>query len=289
MTAQKVWLDYDQATLDRQYDQRSIVPDGDAYRAEDAKLSARVRAEIPCRLDVAYGPGADDRLDIFPAHKPGAPVLVFLHGGAWTRGTKSNESFLAPALVAAGAAVVCVEFTLCPGGTLDNMVDQCRRAVAWVHAHAAEMNGDAKRLVIAGHSSGSHLSAMLMVTDWAAFGLPAQPFRGYVISSGIYELEPVRLSYRNTYLNLDDGAVARLSPIRHLKPGLPPVRLFFGGPELAEFRRQGADFAQALQALGVDCRTQDLPGLNHFQMGRMLADTDGAVFAAAVELLGLAV
>ena len=288
MTAVKVWLDYDQATLDKQYDQRSVVPDGDDYKAGDAAASEKARAMTPCRLGIPYGEGADERLDVFPAAAPGAPVLVFLHGGAWTRGKIANESFLAPALVAAGATVVMVEFTLCPAGTLDNMVDQCRRALAWVHEHAAEINGDAGRIVIAGHSSGSHLAAMMLVTDWAARGLPADLLKGCLITSGIYELTPVRLSYRNGYLNLDEAAVARLSPIANLTSGLPPVRLFFGGLELAEFRRQGTAFAEALSAAGTDCRTADLPGLNHFEMGRQMANTDGPVHRAALELLGLA-
>jgi len=287
MSAPKVWLDYDQAELDRQYDQRSIVPDGDDYKAGDAKASAVARAELTCRLDVSYGDGEDELIDLFPARRPGAPILVFLHGGAWTRGKKSNESFLAPGLVAAGAAVAMVEFTLCPKGSLDNMVRQCRRALAWVHAHARDLNGDAGRIVIAGHSSGSHLAAMMLVTDWAAEGLPADVLKGCVITSGIYDLEPVRRSYRNAYVFLDDAGVERLSPIRNLKPGLPPVRLYFGGMELAEFRRQGREFAGALEAAGIDVRAEDLPGLNHFEMGRRLADRAGPVHRAALGLLGL--
>ena len=283
----KIWLDYDQAELDRQYDQRSVVPDGDDYKAGDAKASEQARSAIPCRVDVAYGDGEDETLDIFPARDPGSPVVVFLHGGAWTRGKKSNESFIAPPLVAAGAAVIVVEFTLCPQGTLRNMVDQCRRAVAWVHAHAGDFNADPARIVVTGHSSGSHLTAMMMVTDWASHGVAPDAIRGYVITSGIYDLAPVRLTYRNEYLNLDGDAVDGLSPIRHLKPGLPPLALFYGGLELAEFRRQGREFAVAVRATGADVTEQDLPGFNHFEMGRKLAEADGPVFKAALGMLGL--
>ena len=289
MPAPKVWLDYDQAELDRQYDQRSIVPNGDDYKAGDAKASEVARRELTCRLDVPYGGNEDETIDLFPAKAPGAPILVFLHGGAWTRGKKSNESFLAPGLVAAGAAVAMPEFTLCPKGTLAGMVAQCRKAVAWVHAHAREMNGDAAHIVIAGHSSGSHLASMLAVTDWTAEGLPADVLKGCVITSGIYDLEPVRRSYRNGYVFLDDAGVESLSPIRHLRPGLPPVRLYYGGLELAEFRRQGREFADALKAAGIDVQAEDLPGLNHFEMGRRLADRTGPVHLAALELLRLKV
>lgn len=287
MTSAKVWLDYDQAELDRQYEQRSLVPNGDDYKAGDRTASEVARRELTCRLDVPYGGNEDEVADLFPAKRPGSPILVFLHGGAWTRGSKGSESFLAPGLVAAGAAVVMVEFTLCPKGSLDNMVQQCRKAVAWVHAHAQDINGDAANIVIAGHSSGSHLAAMLAVTDWTAEGLPADVLKGCIITSGIYDLEPVRRSHRNGYVFLDDAGVERLSPIRHVRATLPPVRVYIGGLELAEFRRQGRDFAAALDAAGVDAAFADLPGLNHFEMGRRLADRNGPVHLAALDLLGL--
>ena len=285
--AAKVWLDYDQDELDRQYDQRSVVPDGDAYKAADAKASAQARSETACRLDIPYSVTSDETLDVFPANNPGSPILVFFHGGAWTRGSKSSESFIAPPLVAAGAAVVLVEFTLCPAGTLAGMIEQCRRAVAWAHIHADDINGDADRIVIAGHSSGSHLASMMLVTDWASPRMPGDLVKGCVITSGIYDLTPVRLTYRNKYLHLDDAAVQRLSPIKQIRPGLPPVALFYGGNELAEFRRQGHAFADTLRAAGVTVTEQDLPGLNHFEMGRRLADADGPVHKAALKLMGL--
>lgn len=293
-TAPKIWRDYDQAELDRQYDQRSLIPDGDAYVAENGVASARARAEMDCRLDIAYGDGPDETLDLFPARAPGAPVVVFYHGGAWTRGDKANESHLAPALVAAGAAVAFINFTLAPKASLDQIVDQSRRALAWVHAHAAEMNGDADRLIAAGHSSGAHQAAMMAVTDWttpgeAWGGRPADTVKGAVITSGIYELTPPRLSYRNGYLNLDDGAVARNSPIRHLRPGLPPIELFYGDGELAEFRRQGRDFAQALRDAGLTVRETDLPAIHHFTMSRELGKPDSPVHRAALGLMGLKV
>jgi len=286
--AAKVWLDYDQTELDNQYEQRSLVPDGDAYVAENAAASARARDELDCRLDVAYGTGTDEVMDLFPARAPGSPVLVFLHGGAWTRGDKVNESHLAPALVAAGAAVVTVNFSLAPGATLDQITDQCRRAVAWVHAHAAELNADAGRLVVAGHSSGAHLTAMMLVTDWAEHGLPPDAIKGCVMTSGMYDLTPIRLSHRNGYLNLDDAAVERLSPARHLRPGLPPVAVFYGEGELTEFRRHGQDFAQTLADGGHAVTTADLPGIHHFTMSRELGRPDSPVHRAALRLMGLA-
>ena len=287
-TSPKIWLNYDQTELDAQYNQRSVVPDGDDYKAGDATASAEARASIECRVDISYGVTEHERLDVFPAKEAGSPILVFLHGGAWTRGDKSNESFIAPPLVAAGAAVVCVNFTLAPEASLDEIVNQCRRAVGWAHTYAEDINGDAGRIVIAGHSSGAHLASMMLVTDWSNTRLPADVIKGCVITSGMYDLAPVRLTYRNGYLHLDDDAVEQLSPIRHLRAGLPPVAVFYGGLELAEFRRQNQDLANALEDTGLACETADLPGLNHFEMGRQLAVPESPVHQAAVRLLGLA-
>ena len=131
METPKVFLDYDQETLDAQYNQRTLVPDADDYIAVDVAESARVRQKLDCRIDVAYGPGEDEKLDVFPATAPGSPMVVYMHGGAWTRSDKANESFMAEAFVGAGAAFVAANFGLCPKVTLDEMIRQAREAVAW--------------------------------------------------------------------------------------------------------------------------------------------------------------
>ena len=212
----KIFLDYDQETLDAQYNQRSLVPDADDYIAVDVAESARVRQKLDCRIDVAYGPGEDETLDLFPAAAPGSPVVVYMHGGAWTRSDKSNESFMAEAFVAAGAAFVAVNFGLCPKVTLDEMIRQAREAVAWSCENAQDFNADPGRLYIAGHSSGGHVGGMMAVTDWTAHNLPRGLIKGALLCSGMYDLAPVRLSARNDYLHLDEAAEDRNSAMRHI-------------------------------------------------------------------------
>ena len=179
MTGPRVWLDYDQEALDSQYNQRALVPDADDYIAVDVAESKRVREKLECRIDVAYGPSEDEKLDLFPARAPGSPMAVYMHGGAWTRSDKANESFMAEAFVEAGAAFVAANFGLCPKVTLDEMIRQARAAVAWSHANARDLNADPGRLYIAGHSSGGHVGGMMAVTDWqAAPRPPARPGQG---------------------------------------------------------------------------------------------------------------
>lgn len=287
----KVWLDYDQKELDDQYNQRILVPDANDYMARHGVLSARVRGEMDCRLDVAYGPSEDERLDIFPAASAaaaGAPVVVYFHGGAWTRWHKDNNSFQAPAFVNAGAVFVSVNFGLVPAVTLDELVRQCRAAVAWVYRNAADLGADPEKLYVAGHSSGGHEVGLIAVTDWEAdWGLPADIVKGAFAASGMYDLEPVRLSSRNEYLHLDVAATRRNSAMPHIRDRMPPMVIAYGEGEQQEFRRQSIEFARELRKRGHACTELDLPGLNHFQVAEEYANPDGALMKAVFEAMGL--
>ena len=288
MAAPNIWLDYDQEALDSQYNQRALVPDADDYIAVDIAESERVRQKLECRIDVAYGPGEDERLDVFPAAAPGSPLVVYMHGGAWTRSDKANESFMAEAFVAAGAAFVAVNFGLCPRVTLDEMIRQARAAVAWSHENAASFGADPARLYIAGHSSGGHVGGMMAVTDWpAAHGLPRDLVKGALLCSGMYDLAPVRLSARNDYLRLDAAAEARNSAIRQIPADGCPLVIGYGGGEQKEFRRQSREFAAAWREAGLKVREFDMPGVNHFERRRHFNDPDGPILKATLEMMGL--
>ena len=284
----KIFLDYDQETLDAQYNQRSLVPDADDYIAVDVAESERVRQKLDCRIDVAYGPGEDEKLDLFPAAAPGSPVAVYMHGGAWTRSDKSNESFMAEAFVEAGAAFVAVNFGLCPRVTLDEMIRQARAAVAWSHGNARDFNADPDRLFIAGHSSGGHVGGMMAVTDWAAtHGLPRGLVKGALLCSGMYDLAPVRLSARNEYLRLDEAAEARNSAIRQIPGDGCPLIVGYGGGEQKEFRRQSREFAAAWRDAGLEVEEFDMPGVNHFELRRHFNDPKSPILTSMLALMSL--
>ena len=283
----KIYLDYDQKELDDQYNQRVLVPDAEDYIAADRAESARVRAKLDCRIDVAYGPGEDQKLDLFPARAPGAPVAVYMHGGAWTRSDKAVEGFMAESFVAAGAAFASVNFSLCPKVGLDELVRQAREAVVWCRRNAGSFGGDAERLFIAGHSSGGHVGGMMVVTDWTAHGLPRGPIKGALLCSGMYDLEPVRLSARNEYLELDEAAARRNSAIHHIPDDGCPLVIGYGGGEQREFRRQSRAFAAAWRARGLTVNEIDLPGVNHFALRRYFNDPDGPILKATFAMMGV--
>ncbi len=284
----EVWLDYDQEALDAQYDQRTLVPDADDYIAADIAESQRVREKLDCRIDVAYGPSDDERLDLFPAAEPGSPFVVYMHGGAWTRSDKANESFMAEAFVEAGAAFVAANFGLCPGVSLDEMIRQARAAVAWSYRHAETFNADPGRLFIAGHSSGGHVGGMMVVTDWSAVhGLPRGVIKGALLCSGMYDLAAVRLSARNNYLHLDEAAEERNSAIRQIPEDGCPLVVGYGGNEQKEFRRQSMEFAAAWRARGLRVDEFDMPGVNHFELRRHFNDPDGPILSSMLALMSL--
>lgn len=269
-----IYRDYDQAELDAQYNLRLRHPDYLDRFARYAELSARTRDAIPCVLDVDYGPSAGESLDIFPAARPGAPLHLFIHGGYWQWLDKRDFSFVAAGLAPSGAAVASVNYGLAPTVGMDEMVRQCRAAVAWLHRNAHRFNADPARLHVSGHSAGGHLAAMLMATDWAEFaGLPRDLVKGGCAISGLFDLEPIRLSYHNGVLDLD-GAMARRNSPLHLPPPRAPLVVAVGGDETDEFLRQSREFADLWTSKGAAVQLIELPGLDHFAIVEGLADPE---------------
>lgn len=280
---------YDRAGLDAQYNLRAKVADFQVYLDRYESRSAEVRSALTCRLDVAYGPSPAETLDIFPAANDGAPVHVFIHGGYWQALDKRTFDFIAGGLVPAGAAAVIVNYALAPSVTMDEIVRQVRAALAWVWRHAPEFGGDPSRLFVSGHSAGGHLTAMMALTDWPAFGagLPGDLVKGGFAISGIYELEPIRLCYLNDNVRLDPAAALRNSPIFLLRSKAPPLLLAVGALETAEFLRQQAEFAEAWRARGLSAELVAAQGLHHFSVVEKLADAGSALNYAALRQMGL--
>lgn len=288
--ATAIFRDYDRAALDREYDNRAKVPEFADYLTRWARESARARAELPCRLDVPYGPSPAETLDVFRPG-PGAggrvPVQVFLHGGYWRALDKADFSFVARA--AQPAATVVPNYGLIPAVDMDELVRQCRAAVAWVYRNADTFGGDPGRLFVSGHSAGGHLCAMLLATDWPAFDrLPADLIKGGCGISGLYDLEPIRLCFLNETLKLAPDTVRRHSPV-HLVPRAPaPLLLPVGALEGSEYHRQTADLAAAWRRLGVACDVMDLAGHHHFSIVSELEEPSRPLTRALRRQMGLA-
>lgn len=275
--------------LEAQYNNRARVPDHAQVLARWAQASALVRERSVARLDVPYGDGPGELLDLFPTEAPAAPVLVFIHGGYWRALDKSDHSFVAPSFTADGALVVVVNYALCPAVTVEHIVMQLVRALAWVWRHAAAHGGDPSRITLVGHSAGAHLAAMLMSCRWkqVADDLPAQPVTGALAISGLYDLEPLRLApFIQADLQLTPASVARLSPAFFPRPKSGKLYAAVGLEESDEFIRQNRLIRDVWGPTAVPvCET--VPHSNHFTVLNSLVDPAGRLHELALRLLGL--
>ena len=254
-----------QAEIDAQYDASAAVVDAAAYRRHWADQAKRARETLPCLLDVPYGPTLDETLDIFPAAEPNAPVWVFIHGGYWRALSSKDFSGVALGPHALGFTTVVVNYALCPVVTIDEIVRQVRASIAWVVRNIANHNGDAARIVLGGHSAGGHLTAMALQTRWAEhYGLPADPIAAAVLVSGVYDLHPLRYSYLQPAIQLDDGIIQRNSPVLTARATQTPLLVTWGANESAEFARQSTDFHNRWTADGGQSELLAQAGGDHF-------------------------
>jgi arylformamidase len=223
--------------VEREYNLRAAFPDHPQWFARWATDSAAARGRLEASLDIRYGSGPKQTIDLFPsANARGA--LLFIHGGYWRALDKADHSFVAPPLVASDIGVAVLNYDLCPDVGIARIVDECREAVSWLRREGARFGLATQRLVVSGHSAGAHLAAMLVATDWRARGLPVDAIAGAVAISGVFDLEPlVEVSF-NSDLKLDAGRAYLVSPI-HLQPRAPvPVLIAAGAEETSEFTRQ---------------------------------------------------
>ena len=221
-----VFQDYDKDEIDFAYDQAPWAPNQAEIERRNAQKSAAALARLGPPRRVAYGSAEIEKLDIYTTKQPNAPINVFLHGGAWRRGSARQAAYMSETFVDAGAHFVSVDFNNAgeAGGNLMIMADQVRRALAWVHRNAASFGGDADRLHVSGTSSGAHLAAVALTTDWPRdFGLPAHTLKGGLCCSGIYELYPVSLSARANYVKFTPEMIEKLSPQRQLDKLMAPI------------------------------------------------------------------
>jgi arylformamidase len=287
----RVWLDLDQQELDDAYDQSKYAANLAQIVKRYATNSELTRARLGAPKRLAYGSTPIEGLDLYPARKPNAPVHVFIHGGAWRGGLAKDSAYQAETFVNAGAHYIAVDFNnvLERNGDLMPMADQVRRAVAWIYRNAASFSGDPNRVFLSGHSSGGHLAGVVLTTDWQKdFGLPQDVLKGGLCCSGMFDLKPVRLSARSSYVKFTDAAEQALSSQRHLAHLNCPLIVAYGTLETPEFQRQSRDFAAAVKAAGKPVELLVGEGYNHFEMPETLANPYGLLGRAALEQMKLA-
>ena len=285
-----VFLDYDQEELDAAYTQALWAPNQAELDRRNAQKSARAVARLGPSRRLAYGPTEAEKLDLYTTKTPNAPINVYVHGGAWRAGDAASAAYQSEMFVDSGAHFIALDFNnvLETKGKLMTMAQQVRRGVAWVYRNARSFGGDPNRLYVSGHSSGGHLAAVVLTTDWQKdFGLPIDTVKGGLCASGMYDLYPVSLSARRSYVNFTVAIVEALSPQRHLDTLVAPVIVSHGTLETPEFQRQNREFAAAVKAAGKAVEFILLEGYNHFEVQESLGNPYGLLGRAVLHQMNL--
>jgi arylformamidase len=286
----RVFLDYDQTELDAAYDQAAYEANIEQMRKRWVSNSARTRARIGDPQRRAYGNMEIEKLDIFRTDKPNAPIFIFLHGGSWRRGTAATYSAPAEMFIRAGAHYVAPDFSWVQdqGGDLIPIADQICRSIAWVYRNAASFGGDPGRIYVGGHSSGAHMAGVVLTTEWLRdYDVPSDIIKGGMCSSGMYDLFPVSLSHRASFVNFTDAMVEKLSPIRHLDRLNAPVIVSYGTYETPEFIRQAKEFHAAVRDAGKSAEMIVCENYSHLETCETFCTPYGQLGAAVLKMMGL--
>ena len=284
-----VFRDLDQLDIDEGYD-NDVYAFNSKTINERRVFNNRIALSVIGKPErVKYGEAEIERVDIYKAKQPNAPVMIFIHGGSWRGGRAEQFTVYAEPFVKAGANFVVVDFTNVgeTDGDIFPMVDQVRRAVAWTYRNAKSFGGNADALYLISRSSGSHLASCVLITEWEKQGLPRNILKGAVMGSGMYDLAPVRLSKRSSFVKFTDAMVQDLSAMRHIDKIHTPVVIGVGALETPEFQRQAREFAAALKAAGKPAELIVAPGYNHYETGETIGQPYAVLGRAAIDMMGL--
>ncbi len=209
---------------------------------------------VEARKDIPYVEGAaadanKHKLDLYlPKGKTAFPVLIFIHGGAWRSGDRSNYPALGNRFAKEGIGVVVPSYRLMPGAPHPAQIEDAVAAVDWVVRHIAEYGGDPKRLYLGGHSAGGHLAA------YAGLEKRFWPnLKGVLPMSGVYDLTPLP-----AFQSGPDG-----SPMHRIAAGAPPFLITYCQNDYPSLPAEARNFHAALVKAGIRSELVYIPGKNH--------------------------
>jgi acetyl esterase/lipase len=261
------WRKLSRQELDLGLNNGVAVPESADIVAGWDQRSALLRAQYPEHLDLRYGPRERNRIDFLKSAE-GGPTLLFIHGGYWQTRAKETFTVFAAGPMAHGINVALIGYTLAPDATLDEIVREIHAGLDFLVAQLPALGGDAGRIAVSGWSAGGHLTSMALSHPHVKAGMAI---------SGIYDLEPIRHSYLNAKLGLDEALSQRNSPMMQAGGTEKPLSLVAGSAELALLRRQTADFAGHRAKYGLPVTYEEIPGANHFSIMDELLSPDGRI------------
>jgi len=262
--------------LEAEYNNRARVPDHPAHIAGWQRDSAAYRASAHCDLDLAYGPGERQKLDLFYPQNgdAGGPVVLFIHGGYWQALDKSTSSHLARGANGRGLTVAIPSYTLAPTATLADIVAEIEAAANFV------MQRIGRPLVVSGHSAGGHLTACLMARPESL----RMPVRATMPISGLFDLPPLVPTSINKALGLTTEEAHRMSPLEWDPPTGGRLIAVVGGAESSEFLRQSHAIVGQWGQSGVATQYHEVPNAHHFDVIAGLADPNDPLVEMLLEL-----
>ncbi len=258
----------DREALDTAYNNRAVVPDWEGYLTRWAERSDTVYASTLCGRDLHYGDSARQKVDIFPCGVPGRPTILFLHGGYWQWNDKEGQAFVAAGLLPHTLNVAVGEYTLAPAATMEQICGEVHAMVRWIEHGLSTICGGLAPLYVCGISTGAHLMATALTLPNVAGGL---------LISGIYDLEPIRLSGLNDAIGMSADDARTFSPLHRPAGAAKPLVVTFGDRERPEIQRQSRDYGAALEAQGWRPEVFPVSGADHFSVLESLASPDGVL------------
>ena len=272
--------------ITREYNPRISIPNVQEIFARWVAAGEAARAASPsAKLDLAYGRTKGERLDLFPAEEPGAPLLVFIHGGYWRAMDKADFSWVAPAFVERGISVALPNYTLVPKVSIEDIVRQILRSLAWLWRHGNRLGFDPNRIVVCGHSAGGHLTSMALAARWPQWeaDLPKDLVKAGLAMSALFDLRPlIKSPFFNDDFKLNDAQARKLSPALMSPATRAPIMTAVGGDESSEFHRQNGLVRERWpRAFAGDI---PMPGYNHLTLCDALSEPGNALFEAAARL-----
>jgi arylformamidase len=283
------WTSYPPNVLHALYNNGGKVPTVGDYNARWKQQSDAVLATARSTLNIAYGPGPDEQIDLFLPDAANPPLHIFIHGGYWQYNTRKQYAFMSKHYVAAGAAVATIGYPLTPGVSMTTLVNCVRSGVAHLCRNAEQLGFDRSRMHASGNSAGGHLTATMMMTNWSAFAsdLPLDVLASATAISGVYDLEPIRHTPIGDLPNMDAAEARALSPLYMPPPTKAPMIIALGDAEGPEFHRQAEAFSAHLVSKGIEATILDIPDCHHFSIVDELATPGTALHASTLRFLGL--
>jgi arylformamidase len=275
--------------LERHFNPRIAVPDALDCLDRYTRRSAECRNTLPGQYDCRFGDGEKCTYDFHPAeagdNDGNTPLVIFIHGGYWRLMDKSDHSFVAPPYCARGFGVVNLNYDLCPGVSLDVIVDETKQAFLHIWAQAETLALQRERIYLIGHSAGAHLAASLLGYDWEAEGLPADPIAGIVAISGIYEPEAARRISLNEEIGLTEEVAARNDMLAMKPKSKADILSIAGASEPEGWIAQSVAYAARCTEAGMDASFHLAPDCHHFAVMEAAADPGNETFEKIMQFL----